>query len=213
MASRYAKNRKARVILSSLATMLIIGGIFLALFPFLQAFYYENIQKPPEQQQTIDNPPAPVESDTPPPVEEIPSETLLEEPGLLEIPKLGLSLEVGYGVTKEDLKKGPGFYPQSGYPDTGNVSIAGHRNCYGSPFWHLDKMEKDDDIILTYHNKVYYYKVESVFVTHSRDWSVVDPTPEPALTLTTCTPLQPVNGHYDRLIVRAYLQSTATASS
>lgn len=210
MTNRFSRKRRTRQPLSLLATVLIVGGICLALFPFLQAFYYENIKEIPEQQSAETAPPA--ETTPPSSIDEVPSEDLLPEEGILEIPKLGLSLEVGYGVSEEDLKKGPGFYPQSGYPDTGNVSIAGHRNAYGSPFWHLDKMESGDEIILTYREKVYHYKVESVFVTHSRDWSVIDPTPEPALTLTTCTPLQPVNGHYDRLIIRAYLESKEAVS-
>ena len=127
--------------------------------------------------------------------------------GRLVIPKLDLDLEVNYGVDEESLKKGPGFYPQSGYPDTGNVSIAGHRNAHGSPFWYLDKLEVGDEIQLYYNDKQYTYTVDSVFITHNRDWSVIEPTDTPALTLTTCHPLKPIGGAYDRLVVRAYLSS------
>ena len=82
-------------------------------------------------------------------------------PGRLEIPGLGLTLNIVYGVSAEDLEKAPGFYPQSGYPGWGNVSIAGHRNMSGEPFMDLDKLKKGDIIMLTYKTKKYTYEVDS----------------------------------------------------
>lgn len=131
---------------------------------------------------------------------------LEEAGGLLEIPKLGLVLDIVYGVDVEDLESAPGFYPQSGWPDIGNVCIAGHRNTAGNPFMDLDKLVKGDQIMLTYQAKRYTYEVDSVYITLPTDWSVIDPTPVPALTLTTCDPpVRPPDGKYNRLIVRSYL--------
>lgn len=129
--------------------------------------------------------------------------------GILEIPALALRAEVAYGIDSVTLENGPGFYPQSGVPGSGNVSIAGHRNTAGSPFRHLDDLVKGDIINLYYENSLYTYKVDSVFITDDRDWSVIDPTPVPAITLTTCDPvIRPLDGQYDRLIVRAYLEES-----
>lgn len=129
--------------------------------------------------------------------------------GILEIPALELKEAVAYGIDTVTLESGLGFYPQSGVPAKGNVSIAGHRNMAGSPFLKLNELVKGDQILLEYDGKLYTYAVDSVFITNDRDWSVIDPTPQPALTLTTCDPaIRPLDGKYDRLIVRAYLQTS-----
>lgn len=197
------RKRKPRV-----AIILLICGLLLALSPYVYHRYYlyTNQQEVAETQQQLS------QVETEPPAEEgdLP-EKLVEDTGILEIPALGLKVNVGYGVEEQDLQPGPGFYPQSQYPDRGNVSIAGHRNAHGSPFLNLHKLAAEDEIILTYRHKEYTYSVQEVFETHSRDWSVIDPTPEPALTLTTCTPIiRPPGGDYDRLIVRAKLIDTRT---
>ncbi len=140
------------------------------------------------------------------PKEEFYPRDLESAPGILELPTLGLTLDIVYGVAPADLERAPGFYPQSGYPDVGNVSIAGHRNMSGNPFMDLDKLAKGDAIRLTYKGKLYTYEVDSSWITVDTDWSVIDPTPRPALTLTTCDPpVRPPDGHYNRLIVRSYL--------
>lgn len=120
---------------------------------------------------------------------------------ILYIPALEVMTGVNYGVELEDLRKIPGIYPQSGCPDTGNVSIAAHRDAW---FKDLDKLEQGDEIRLYYNSKIYLYSVDEVFITDSRDWSVIEPTPEPALTLTTCHPPGLGLAPY-RLIARASL--------
>ena len=191
-----------------IAVILLIGGLLLALSPYVYHRYYlyTNQQEVVETQQQLSQ----VESELEAEEGDLP-EKLVEDTGILEIPALGLKVNVGYGVEEQDLQPGPGFYPQSQYPDRGNVSIAGHRNAHGAPFLNLHKLAFGDEIILTYRHKEYTYSVQEVFETHSRDWSVIDPTPEPALTLTTCTPIiRPPGGEYDRLIVRAKLIDTRT---
>lgn len=197
------RKRKQRV-----AIILLICGLLLALSPYVYHRYYlyTNQQEVAETQQQLSQ----VETESQAEESDLP-EKLVEDTGILEIPALGLKVNVGYGVEEQDLQPGPGFYPQSQYPDRGNVSIAGHRNAHGSPFLNLHKLAAEDEIILTYRHKEYTYSVQEVFETHSRDWSVIDPTPEPALTLTTCTPIiRPPGGDYDRLIVRAKLIDTRT---
>ncbi len=196
-----------------LGTFLLIGGIALALYPQVQNWYYQWLQereleaaeqispgdavpremKNPREKPSMD--PEENKGDYP--------EELLPEEGVLEIPELEVHLKIGYGVEPGDLQAGPGFYPESGYPDTGNVCIAGHRTTYGAPFRHLDELEGGEEIILHYQDHTYRYQVDRVFPTESNDWSVIDPTPEPALTLTTC---HPPGSAAPRLILRAYLQ-------
>lgn len=201
-------DKKGAVKIRTAGIILLIIGALLALSPFLKVFYFDCLKHPQLTEAEPYIAPEASEVQQESNEEELPDK-LLDMQGRLVIPKIDLDVEVDYGVGEEDLKKGPGFYPQSGCPDTGNVSIAGHRNAYGAPFWHLDKLESGDQILLYYNEKKYEYRVDSVFVTHSRDWSVIDPTDKPALTLTTCHPLKPVGGAYDRLIVRAFLKQSA----
>ncbi|MEQ8175047.1 MAG: sortase [Syntrophomonadaceae bacterium] len=77
-------------------------------------------------------------------------EKLVTAQGRLLIPKLGLNLSVFYGVEEADLNRGPGYYPQSGLPSTGNVCIADYRNAHGSRFLHLDDLAPGDEIYLIY---------------------------------------------------------------
>lgn len=190
-----------------MSALLLLAGLALLAFPYVQSAYEQweyPITKIQSSNQTKSAPV--VTTQTPSPAAQ--AKTFLPISGRLVIPSLNLDLQVGYGVGEDDLKKGPGFYSQSGYPSTGNVSIAGHRNAYGSPFMYLNELKPGDKIELYYDNEHYIYSVDTVYVTNSRDWSVVDPTSKPAITLTTCTPLHPINGHYDRLIVRGYLQES-----
>ena len=198
------KPEKRNYYLKTLGSLLLLVGLILLAFPYIQSTYDQWAHPTADLQPAVETPSPKETTVTPSPADQ--SQEFLTISGRLVIPSLELDLEVGYGVEEEDLKKGPGFYPQSGHPDTGNVSIAGHRNAYGSPFLHLNELKPGDIIELYCNDADYIYSVESVYVTHDRDWSVVDATSEPAITLTTCTPLRPVNGQYDRLIVRGYLQ-------
>jgi sortase A len=201
---------KSRLIMYALAGLLAVGLSYF-LYPYAKGIYTKNTTPPPPEVQVMipESPPEPEPADTPPVPEAKTPEKLVAAQGRLLIPKLGLNLSVYYGVGETELKKGPGFYPQSGFPSIGNVCIAGHRNAHGSPFLHLDDLVAGDDIYLIYQQVRYHYLVERVFVTAPTDWSVVDPTPRPALTLTTCTPaVRPPDGKYDRLIVRAYLRDS-----
>ncbi len=212
-ANSKVKNRKK--VLLWLGTLLILAGVTLAAYPFLQNAYYRHVQandaaklmeELEEGKENIEEENNSPREENPAflPEEEAPDYPQYLEPGegILEIPGLEISIQIGYGVETEDLKSGPGFYPHSGFPDTGNVSIAGHRTTYGAPFYSLHRLQEDDLIKLYYQNRVYTYRVAKVFDTHTRDWSVIDPTPEPALTLTTC---HPIGGDHRRLVVRGYL--------
>ena len=211
---RVRENR--RLIRSFVGMLIIIAGLSLAFFPYLTNAYTryfladpvdEEIAKLLENGRTEEDTEIPFmlepeEPDEQEPVVEHP-DSLPSGEGVLKIAALDLLLNVGYGVELSDLRAGPGFYPHSGYPDAGNVSIAGHRTTYGAPFRHVDQLEPGDEIILYFGEKIYVYSVESVFETHTRDWSVIDATPEPALTLTTC---HPPGWATKRLVVRAGLE-------
>jgi sortase A len=122
----------------------------------------------------------------------------------IKIPALGVDVVVVQGITPSALRAGAGHYPDTALPcDTGNVAIAGHRTTFGKPFANVDRLKSGDTIELTTPIGTCTYKVaKEPFVVTPTDLSVLKPTPDRALTLTTC---HPKGSAAERLIVRATL--------
>lgn len=122
----------------------------------------------------------------------------------IRIPEIGVDRVVVEGVSEADLKKGPGHYPGTAFPgETGNVVISGHRTTYGAPFYRLDELKPGDEITLEDASGTYKYRVTEKKVVSPTDLSVVVPSTEPRLTLTTCHPRFSAR---QRLIVIAALE-------
>lgn len=126
----------------------------------------------------------------------------------LVIPKIGVDQYVVQGVSEDDLTHGPGHYPQTALPgEAGNAAIAGHRTTYGAPFFRLNELSMGDYIDVTNRaGQTFRYQVSHPALTVSpSDVSVLDPTPDAELTLTTCTPRFTASS---RLVIRATLVGT-----
>ena len=83
-----------------------------------------------------------------------------EPVGVIQIPKIGLERVIVQGVSKKDLKKGPGHYPGTPLPgQAGNSGIAGHRTTYGAPFNRIDELAPGDEITITTPQGRFLYKV------------------------------------------------------
>jgi sortase A len=109
----------------------------------------------------------------------------------LVIPRIGLDVFVVQGVGENDLRRGPGHYPQTVLPgQNGNAAIAGHRTTYGAPFYSLNELKTGDPISLTdTAGRTFVYRVSGPpRVVGPSDVSVLDPTAYAQLTLTTCNP-------------------------
>jgi sortase A len=125
--------------------------------------------------------------------------------GIIRIPEIGLDMAVVEGITPEDLKKGPGHYPGTPLPGArGNVGIAGHRTTYARPFWALDRLDVGDRILVDTRRGRFIYRVAWARVVAPYQVEVLDPTPQPSLTLTTCNPKFSAA---QRLVVRAIQMS------
>ena len=125
----------------------------------------------------------------------------------LEIPRIGIEdLFVVQGVKLDDLKKGPGHYPDTPLPgQLGNASIAGHRTTYGAPFFDVDQLEPGDEIIVTMitGDRFVYSVTGSQVVTAADSWVIGTRDPNVAeLTLTTCHPKYTAR---DRLVIHSVL--------
>jgi sortase A len=157
----------------------------------------------------VTKPPATSGSASPPVSEVLPSVPQGGAIDHLEIPSIGFGGYVVEGVDENDLREGPGHYPGTAYPgQVGNTAIAGHRTTYGAPFYSLNNLKAGDQILITDlagHTWVYLVD-QAPFVVDPSDVSVLNPTSDAELTLTTCNPRFEATS---RLIVKAKLQGQA----
>ncbi len=122
------------------------------------------------------------------------------------IPKISLDQKIWFGDSPWLVNKGVWHIPKSSTPDKGsNTVLVGHRFTYKDPavFYHLDKVEVDDPIVVAYGGKLYNYKVRETKIVNPTDVYVEDATQESILTLYTC---HPVWSTRQRLVVIASLE-------
>ncbi len=124
--------------------------------------------------------------------------------GLIEIPKIKVNAAILEGTDDSALQYAVGHYPGLGeIGQPGNYVLLGHRNyVYGHFFRNIDKLEVDDQIILTKGTDIYTYSVTESFVVKPEEVWVLEQTEEATITLITCTP---VGTYTDRLIVKGVL--------
>ena len=131
--------------------------------------------------------------------------------GRMEIPRIGVDHILVEGVSVEDLKRGPGHYPDTPLPGrSGNVGIAGHRTTYGAPFYRLDELQIGDPVVVTTAEGRFEYEVSESLVVEPERVEVLDATPDARITLTTCEPRFSAR---QRLIVVARLVGEPAPSS
>ncbi|HEU4480863.1 MAG TPA: sortase [Actinomycetota bacterium] len=137
----------------------------------------------------------------------------------LTIPRIDVSDIVVAGVDTEELKKGPGLYPEcrgefepplcTRFPATfpgekGRAVVSGHRTTYGAPFWGLDKVRVGDDILIETQWGDFVYRVFETKIVDDEDATVVVEVLDHAeLVLTTCNPRFSAA---ERLVVYAELE-------
>ena len=185
--------RWLRRLLSGLSVLLLLGGVGLVGFPFATNMWQGRIQERLDDQIAS------------PELQQAYKERKIETGDSLtriKIPALGLDTVVVEGITPSALRAGAGHYPQTPLPcEGGNVAIAGHRTTYGRPFGNVDQLKPGDTIELTTPIGGCVYQVSRApFVVAPSELSVIDPTPERSLTLTTC---HPKGSAAQRLIIRA----------
>ena len=121
----------------------------------------------------------------------------------LVVPAIDLDQIVVEGVGVEELKKGPGHYPECRpgfvkplctefeeiWPgEKGRVIVSGHRTTYGAPFWDLDKLRKGDEIITKTKWGTFNYRVTEKSVVPPDSLAIAVPSNNAELVLTTCNP-------------------------
>ncbi len=179
--------------LSGLSVLLLFGGLGLVGFPFATNMWQGRIQERLQEQIAS------------PKLQQAYKARKVETGDSLtriKIPSIGLDTVVVEGVTPSALRAGAGHYPTTPLPcEGGNVSIAGHRTTYGRPFGNIDQLKPGATIELTTPIGGCIYQVsKDPYVVAPTDLSVIDPTGERSLTLTTC---HPKGSAAQRLIIRA----------
>ncbi|PTR32236.1 LPXTG-site transpeptidase (sortase) family protein [Rhodococcus sp. OK519] len=79
----------------------------------------------------------------------LPAPALGEGFARVHIPALDVAYAVVEGTRNEDLRAGPGHYPDTQMPgEAGNFALAGHRIGTGAVFQHLDRLDACDAVVV-----------------------------------------------------------------
>lgn len=112
---------------------------------------------------------------------------------VLLIPKIGIDGLVHESSNPEILNYGIWRRPKTSTPDKGgNTVFVAHRYLYTTginTFYHLPKMEINDQFVVFWQGKQYIYEVFEVKTVLPTKTEIEDNTDEAIVTLYTCTPL------------------------
>ena len=121
--------------------------------------------------------------------------------GVVQIPRLGLSVPFIEGADDKPLEMGAGHIPHTAFPGhRGNAGIAAHRDtCFRA----LRFIRPNDDIVVITPEGAYAYQVSATEIVTPQDGHVLHRTPNRTLTLVTCYPFFYVGSAPQRFIVHA----------
>lgn len=124
--------------------------------------------------------------------------------GRIQIPKIGLDVELRDQITQESIDLGPSHWPGTAGPGGfGNAVIGGHRNSHSAPFHDAGNLRAGDTITLVAANGARFsYTITETFVVDPSAMWITEQKPGHTLTLFTCHPLGSAS---QRLVVRATL--------
>jgi len=141
-----------------------------------------------------------------------PANTATSQPDHIVIPSMLLNQPIYEGPVSQTYKilaRGIWRWPYSSTPDKGgNTVFIGHRFTYTDPrgvFYYLNKVRLGDEIGVFWQHKEYVYKVTNIHQVSPYDTAIEATTPNPEVTLFTCTPLWLPK---DRLVVVADLETS-----
>ncbi len=121
--------------------------------------------------------------------------------GRLGFPRLGVQRTLLAGASGTSLAFGPGHIDGTAAPNApGNCCVAGHRD---TSFAFLGDLHIGDSLWLETQDARIHYRVTERSVRSMWDDGVLDPTPNPRLTLITCWPLDAWVPGPERLVVVA----------
>ena len=123
--------------------------------------------------------------------------------GRLVIPTIGVNVVVLEGAETQDLREGPGHWPETPFPGLGgNFVISGHRTTYGAPFFRLGQLEIGDEIQLTLPYVAARYRVWRIIIVYPNETDTVRQRGVEEISLAACHPIYSAE---QRLVVQALL--------
>ncbi len=121
--------------------------------------------------------------------------------GRIEIPRLHVDAVIVEGTSSRALRHGVGHVERTAFPgERGNVGLAAHRDTY---FRRLRGIARGDLIRVQTPDGSFTYRVSAFEIVKPSRGDLLNPTPQPALTLVTCYPFDWVGNAPDRFVVRA----------
>jgi LPXTG-site transpeptidase (sortase) family protein len=131
--------------------------------------------------------------------------------GTIRIPSIDKKVNIFQGTTEDVLSRGVGHFVHSVMPGVKDNSVlAGHRDTV---FSNLGKVKVGAFILITTQNGTFIYKVHRLRIVEANDRTVIVPTPEATLTLSTCYPFSFIGHAPKRYIVSATLVPNEAVSS
>jgi LPXTG-site transpeptidase (sortase) family protein len=125
------------------------------------------------------------------------SETKVSQENRLYIPRIGV--DITYKTGDESVLDMNAWhrFPERGNPEKGgNFILAAHRfelaptpaeTYRKSPFFGIDQLQKDDEIIVDFEGKRYYYQVTEKYTVDPNQTAIEATSTTPKLTLYSCT--------------------------
>ena len=133
----------------------------------------------------------------------LPKPTIGDVIGSLWIPRLKRTIDIVEGTGAKELKKGVGHYVGSVLPGVSDNSVlAGHRD---SVFRNLGDVKLGDLMTVRTDYGVFVYEVHKIRIVKADDKTVIVPTADAVLTLSTCYPFRFVGNAPKRYVVQAGL--------
>ena len=132
----------------------------------------------------------------------------VQEIGIIEIPKIGLTHRLYHGITMRNIDKGPSHWPGTAMPgEVGNTVFAGHRVTKTRPFRNIDQLVPGDEVIFNVAGVSSVYVVTGSKVVLPSAMEIVDPTPTATGTLFACHPPGSAKYRYVVLVALREAQS------
>jgi sortase A len=176
-----------RVVLRFVASVMMVSGILLISDAGATLLWQEPVSAYFSQQQQVKLEKALID----PPKRVVQKEPLRGDAlGKLRIPAIGVSEYVVEGTDADNLRKGPGHYPDTPLPGQhGTSAIAGHRTTYGAPFRNLNKLKRNDEIVVELPYGTFVYRVDRTQIVDDSALWVTKRVGHDQLVLTACHPL------------------------